>query len=85
MAAEPRSFSDVTSIPVTGGAGFIGSHTTAALVNGGHHVPLLDVGHPAAHSAPPPAEVRGVPVFRFTAEVELTAGMADLAHASLRG
>ncbi len=42
---------------VTGGAGFIGSHVTAALTADGHDVVCLDCLHPAAHgkdAAPDP-------------------------------
>jgi dTDP-L-rhamnose 4-epimerase len=52
----------VTHVLVTGGAGFIGSHVTAALLDAGHQVRLLDAGHPAAHRGPLPADVHGVPV-----------------------
>lgn len=38
---------------VTGGAGFIGSHITDALLAGGHEVVVVDSLHPAAHRAPP--------------------------------
>ena len=34
---------------VTGGAGFIGSHTADALIAGGHHVRILDSLHPTVH------------------------------------
>jgi dTDP-L-rhamnose 4-epimerase len=54
----------VTHVLVTGGAGFIGSHVTAALLDAGHQVRILDSGHPAAHAAPPPATVHDVPVLR---------------------
>ncbi len=47
---------------VTGGAGFIGRHVTAALVAAGYDVAVLDAGHPAAHRGPIPATVAGVPV-----------------------
>jgi dTDP-L-rhamnose 4-epimerase len=64
---------------VTGGAGFIGSHVTAALLAAGHQVRLLDVGHPAAHRARMPDDVHGVPVTR--ADVRDRAAVA----AALRG
>jgi len=54
----------VTQVLVTGGAGFIGSHVTLALLSAGHQVRILDVGHPAAHRAAPPDAVHGVPVLR---------------------
>jgi dTDP-L-rhamnose 4-epimerase len=53
----------MTHVLVTGGAGFIGSHVTAALIRTGHEVTVLDVGHPAAHRTPPDT-VAGVPVIR---------------------
>jgi dTDP-L-rhamnose 4-epimerase len=40
-------------ILVTGGAGFIGSHVVDRLVESGQRVRILDLLHPAAHSAPP--------------------------------
>jgi dTDP-L-rhamnose 4-epimerase len=46
---------------VTGGAGFIGSHVTRALLHAGHEVTIIDTGHPAAHHSPP-SIVAGVPV-----------------------
>jgi dTDP-L-rhamnose 4-epimerase len=54
----------VTHVLVTGGAGFIGSHVTAALLDAGHQVSVLDSGHPAAHAGSLPADVHGVPVLR---------------------
>ncbi|WP_327001311.1 NAD-dependent epimerase/dehydratase family protein [Dactylosporangium sp. NBC_01737] len=42
-------------ILVTGGAGFIGTHITAALHDAGHDVTMLDLLHPAAHRTPDPA------------------------------
>ncbi|MDM8543191.1 NAD-dependent epimerase/dehydratase family protein [Desulfococcaceae bacterium HSG9] len=37
------------NILITGGAGFIGSHTTDALIQEGHHVRILDNLHPTIH------------------------------------
>ncbi|MEU4217371.1 NAD-dependent epimerase/dehydratase family protein [Actinoplanes sp. NPDC026623] len=54
----------MTHVLVTGGAGFIGTHVTSALLNAGHRVSILDVGHPAAHAGPPPDTVHGVAVRR---------------------
>ncbi|GIF16623.1 NAD-dependent epimerase/dehydratase family protein [Actinoplanes teichomyceticus] len=45
----------MTHILVTGGAGFIGSHVTSALLAANHDVSVLDCAHPAAHREPPPA------------------------------
>ncbi|MFI1995430.1 NAD-dependent epimerase/dehydratase family protein [Actinoplanes sp. NPDC020271] len=42
----------MTHILVTGGAGFIGSHVTAALLAADHDVSVLDSAHPAAHTEP---------------------------------
>ncbi|WP_436533187.1 NAD-dependent epimerase/dehydratase family protein [Actinoplanes sp. HUAS TT8] len=42
----------MTHILVTGGAGFIGSHITAALLAADHDVSVLDSAHPAAHNEP---------------------------------
>jgi dTDP-L-rhamnose 4-epimerase len=52
----------VTHVLVTGGAGFIGSHVTAALLAAGHSVAILDSGHPAAHKQPLPETVAGAEV-----------------------
>lgn len=52
----------VTHVLVTGGAGFIGTHVTAALLAAGHSVAILDNGHPAAHREPLPATVAGASV-----------------------
>ncbi len=40
-------------ILVTGGAGFIGSHITEALLDRGHEVVVVDSLHPAAHHSKP--------------------------------
>jgi dTDP-L-rhamnose 4-epimerase len=47
---------------VSGGAGFIGRHVTAAVLDAGYDVSVLDVGHPAAHREPLPDTVAGAPV-----------------------
>lgn len=47
----------MTHVLITGGAGFIGSHLTDALIQRGHQVTLLDVLDPQVHGAhrqPPP-------------------------------
>ncbi|WP_249999146.1 NAD-dependent epimerase/dehydratase family protein [Actinoplanes sp. M2I2] len=54
----------MTHVLVTGGAGFIGTHVVRSLRDAGHDVTIVDVGHPAAHRAPLPATVAGVPVDR---------------------
>ncbi len=42
-------------ILVTGGAGFIGSHTTDALIQAGHQVRILDILQPTVHPKGKPA------------------------------
>ncbi|MEU7905742.1 NAD-dependent epimerase/dehydratase family protein [Actinoplanes sp. NPDC049118] len=69
----------MTHILVTGGAGFIGTHVTSALLDAGHQVSVLDVGHPAAHTTAPPETVHSAPVYR--ADVRDRAAVA----AALRG
>jgi dTDP-L-rhamnose 4-epimerase len=69
----------VTHVLVTGGAGFIGSHVTTALLDAGHGVTILDSGHPAAHADGPPGTVAGIEVRR--ADVRDRAAVAD----ALRG
>ncbi|WIM93057.1 NAD-dependent epimerase/dehydratase family protein [Actinoplanes oblitus] len=51
----------MTHILVTGGAGFIGSHVTAALLAANHDVSVLDCGHPAAHTGIPEMPAGAVP------------------------
>lgn len=43
----------MTHILVTGGAGFIGTAVTSALLAADHDVSVLDCAHPKAHSEPP--------------------------------
>lgn len=43
------------NILITGGAGFIGSHTTDALIEKGHRVRILDNLHPTTHPKGKPA------------------------------
>ena len=52
----------MTHVLVTGGAGFIGSHVTAALVADGHSVSVVDSAHRAAHRVPLPPHIAGAPV-----------------------
>ncbi|MFI7539990.1 NAD-dependent epimerase/dehydratase family protein [Actinoplanes sp. NPDC049599] len=52
----------MTHVLLTGGAGFIGTHVTAALLAAGHSVAILDSGHPAAHRRPLPEAIAGVPI-----------------------
>ncbi|MBM2615083.1 NAD-dependent epimerase/dehydratase family protein [Actinoplanes sp. LDG1-06] len=49
---------------MTGGAGFIGTHVTAALLEAGHEVRVLDSAHPAAHRGPLPRDIHGAPLVR---------------------
>ncbi|MGX6602994.1 NAD-dependent epimerase/dehydratase family protein [Micromonosporaceae bacterium Da 78-11] len=69
----------MTHVLVTGGAGFIGSHVTANLLDAGHDVTVLDSGHPAAHRVAPPGDIFGAPVRR--ADLRDRAAVAD----ALRG
>jgi dTDP-L-rhamnose 4-epimerase len=68
----------VTHILVTGGAGFIGSHVTAALLAENHDVSVLDCAHPAAHAEPPEVP-DGVPLHRADVRDR------DAVRAALRG
>ena len=68
----------MTHILITGGAGFIGSHVTAALLAANYDVSVLDCVHPAAHSEVPPVP-GGVPWHR--ADVRDPAAVRD----ALRG
>ena len=52
----------MTHVLVTGGAGFIGTHVSAALAAAGHDVTVLDAGLPAARPGGPPATAAGFPV-----------------------
>lgn len=52
----------MTHVLVTGGAGFIGTHVTTALVAAGYSVSVMDSGHPAAHRSPIPRVVANSPV-----------------------
>ncbi|GAB1639903.1 NAD-dependent epimerase/dehydratase family protein [Krasilnikovia sp. MM14-A1259] len=54
----------MTRILVTGGAGFIGTHVVAALHDAGHHVSVVDCGHPGAHREPLKDTVAGAPLHR---------------------
>jgi dTDP-L-rhamnose 4-epimerase len=69
----------VTHVLVTGGAGFIGSHVTAMLVDAGYQVSILDAGLAAAHRSPLPDTVAGAPVRR--ADLRDAAAVTD----ALRG
>ncbi|MFI7603366.1 NAD-dependent epimerase/dehydratase family protein [Actinoplanes sp. NPDC049681] len=52
----------MTQVLVTGGAGFIGTHVTTALVATGYCVSVVDSAHPAAHRDPIPQNVANAPV-----------------------
>ena len=56
----------MSKVLVTGGAGFIGSHTVDALLNRGHEVRVLDTLEPPVHTGTWPAYV--------AAQVELMPG-----------
>jgi dTDP-L-rhamnose 4-epimerase len=69
----------VTHVLVTGGAGFIGSHVSAALRAAGHDVTVLDGGHPVAHRRQPAADI--VADLRDTAAVtRALAGVDAVVH-----
>jgi dTDP-L-rhamnose 4-epimerase len=59
------SVAAVTHVLVTGGAGFIGTHVVTALHDAGHHVTVVDGGHPAAHRTPLPDTIAGASLFRI--------------------
>lgn len=69
-------------ILITGGAGFLGSHLTDALVAQGHEVRILDSLEPPVHQGPWPSYLD------YREEVELVRGDVrdpELVYASLRG
>ncbi len=52
---EKRQTEYTLNILITGGAGFIGSHTADALIHAGHEVRILDNLHPTMHPHGKPA------------------------------